>query len=47
MPKVPSAWLGAFALLSPATALAGDAVPALDLTAHPVGLAALLVFILA
>ncbi|AUB82263.1 sodium:proton antiporter NhaD [Candidatus Thiodictyon syntrophicum] len=49
MPKVPSAWLGAFALLSlsPATALAGDAAPALDLTAHPVGLAALLIFILA
>jgi len=47
MPKVPAALAGALALLSPITVLAAETAPRLDLTAHPVGLAVLLVFILA
>ncbi len=47
MPQVPAALVGALTLLSPLAAVAAETAPPLDLTAHPVGLAALLVFILA
>ncbi len=47
MPKLPAALVGALALLSSLAAVASEVTPPLDLTAHPVGVATLLVFFIA
>lgn len=47
MPKASAALAGALALISPVAVLASDAAPQLHLIDHPVGLAALAIFILA
>ncbi len=47
MPKASAALAGALALISPLAVLASDAAPKLNLIDHPVGLAALAIFILA